>query len=61
MAFLLSFRKRLKSYRSRIAAMTIVFALAVFTLTGCAKSPVNFTVTATSGSISHDLTLTLQP
>ena len=61
MAFLLSFRKRLKSYRSRIAAMTIVFALAVFTLTGCAKSPFNFTVTATSGSISHDITLTLQP
>jgi len=61
MAFLLSFRKRLKTYRSRIAAMMIVLALAVFSLSGCAKNPVTFTVTATSGSISHDLTLTLQP
>jgi Abnormal spindle-like microcephaly-assoc'd, ASPM-SPD-2-Hydin/Beta-propeller repeat len=61
MAFLLSFRKRLKSYRSRVVAMIVVLALAVFALSGCAKSPVNFTVTATSGSISHDLTLTLQP
>jgi uncharacterized lipoprotein YajG len=41
--------------------MMVVLALAVFTLTGCAKSPFNFTVTATSGSISHDITLTLQP
>jgi hypothetical protein len=61
MAFLFSFRKRLKSYRSRIAAMMVVLALAVFTLSGCAKPPVSFTVTATSGSISHDVTLTLQP
>jgi len=61
MAFLLSFRKRLESYRGRIAAMMIVLAFAVFTLAGCAKNPVTFTVTATSGSISHDLTLTLQP
>jgi len=61
MAFLLSFRKRLKTYRSRIAAMMVVLALAMFTLAGCAKNPVTFTVTATSGSISHDVTLTLQP
>jgi hypothetical protein len=61
MAFLLSFRKRLKSYRSRVAAMMIVLALAMFTLSGCGKSPVSFTVTATSGSISHELTLSLKP
>jgi hypothetical protein len=61
MAFLLSSRKRLKSYRNRVAAMLVVLAVALFTLSGCAKSPVNFTVTATSGSISHDVTLTLQP
>lgn len=63
MAFFLS-RKRLNTYRSRVAAMMmIVLAVAMFTLAGCAKKypPVSFTVTATSGSISHDLTLTLQP
>jgi hypothetical protein len=60
MAFLLSFRKRLKTYRSRVAAMMVVLALAALTLSGCAKPPVNFTVTATSGAISHDVTLTLQ-
>ena len=63
MAFFLS-RKRLNTYRSRVAAMMmIVLAVAMFTLVGCAKQypPVSFTVTATSGSISHDLTLTLQP
>lgn len=61
MAFLLSFRKRLKSYRNQLALMLVVLALAAFTLTGCDNSPVNFTVTATSGAISHTLTLTLQP
>ena len=61
MAFLLSFRKRLKTYRSSLVAMIVLLALAVFTLSGCAKKPVTFTVTATSGSISHDVTLTLQP
>lgn len=48
MAFLLSFRKRLKTYRSRVAAMMVVLTLAVFTLSGCAKKPVSFTVTATN-------------
>jgi hypothetical protein len=58
---ILPFRKRLKSYRSQLAVTLVVLALAMFTLTGCEASPVNFTVTATSGSISHDLSLTLQP
>ena len=62
MAFFFS-RKRLKTHRSRVATMMmIVLAAAMLTLAGCAKKypPVSFTVTATSGSISHDLTLTLQ-
>jgi hypothetical protein len=63
MAFLFSFRRRLKTYRSQVAAVMIVIGLVVFALTGCGekKDPVNFTVTATSGSISHNVTLTLQP
>ena len=63
MAFFFSFRKKLKNYRSRIAAVIVVLALTALALTGCgnSKPPVNFIVTATSGSISHNLTLTLQP
>lgn len=62
-AFFLGFRRKLKSYRIRIASIIVVLALTALALTGCgnSKPPVNFTVTATSGSISHDLTLTLQP
>jgi Abnormal spindle-like microcephaly-assoc'd, ASPM-SPD-2-Hydin/Beta-propeller repeat len=63
MAFFFSFRRKLKNYRTWIASIIVVLALTVFALAGCGKSkpPVNFTVTATSGSISHSLTLTLQP
>ena len=63
MAFFLSFRRRLKNYRTWIASIIVVLALTALTLTGCgsSKPPVNFTVTATSGSISHTLNLTLQP
>jgi Abnormal spindle-like microcephaly-assoc'd, ASPM-SPD-2-Hydin/Beta-propeller repeat len=63
LAFVFGFRRRLKNYRARIAAMIIVLALTALTLTGCgnSKPPVNFTITATSGSISHTLNLTLQP
>ncbi len=61
LVLLLPFRKRLKSYRSQLAVMLVVLALGAFSLTGCESSPVTFTVTATSGAISHNLTLTLQP
>ncbi|WP_263357053.1 choice-of-anchor D domain-containing protein [Acidicapsa ligni] len=63
MAFFLGFRKKLKNYRVRIAAILIVVALATSALLGCSSSKpaVVFTVTATSGNISHNLTLTLQP
>jgi hypothetical protein len=60
-ALLLPFRKRLKAYRSRLAVMLVVLALAAFTFTGCESPQVTFTVTATSGAITHNLTLTLQP
>ena len=63
MAFFFSFRRRLKNYRTWTASIIVVLALTALALTGCGahKPPVNFTVTATSGSISHNLTLTLQP
>jgi hypothetical protein len=63
MAFFFSFRKRLKTYRSRLVMMLALVLLTTFAATGCGhpKPPVPFTVTATSGSISHDITLTLQP
>jgi hypothetical protein len=61
MAFLLGFRRKLKNYRTRIAAIIVVMGLTAFALTGCAQPAVNFTVTATSGSISHQITLTIQP
>jgi hypothetical protein len=57
---LLPFRKRLKSYRNQLALTLVILALAALSLTGCSAAPLNFTVTATSGSISHTLTLTLQ-
>ena len=60
LAFWFSFRKRLKSYRSRLV-MTIVFMLLTsFAITGCVQPPVSFAVTATSGNISHTIPLSLQ-
>jgi hypothetical protein len=63
MALFVSFRRRLKKYGIRCTTALLFLALTTFMLNGCGdqQPPVNFTVTATSGSITHTLSLTLQP
>jgi hypothetical protein len=63
-AMCLPFARRLKSIRGRKFLLAVIFiAAGGIILPGCGveQTPISFTVTATSGSITHTITLTYLP